>query len=259
MKVFISWSGERSRQLGEAIRDWLPLVLQSVEPYFTPADIDKGARWHGEIVQALEKSDIGLIILTQQNLASQWIMFEAGAIARSVERARVCPLLFDIKKTDLQGPLSFFQAADFTQEDFRSVVITINKAQQRPLPEATLTKVFDQWWPDLQRSVKSIMEATQSAEAVPQKRSEKELLEESLLLIRTLVMQQHENTQALTQLLLSITGPTGQFPWSRPPSPDLTGTLGPPPGTLPWLSFKPPEAPPQTRPLTAESDSKKKD
>ncbi len=28
MKVFISWSGERSRELGSALHAWLPLVLQ---------------------------------------------------------------------------------------------------------------------------------------------------------------------------------------------------------------------------------------
>lgn len=32
MKVFISWSGERSQALAQALRDWLPLVLHFVEP-----------------------------------------------------------------------------------------------------------------------------------------------------------------------------------------------------------------------------------
>jgi hypothetical protein len=49
MRVFISWSGNLSRQLGEALRKWLPSALQYVKPYFTPADIDKGARWASEI------------------------------------------------------------------------------------------------------------------------------------------------------------------------------------------------------------------
>ena len=41
MKVFISWSGQHSKKLGEALRDWLPGVLQLVTPYFTPSDIEK--------------------------------------------------------------------------------------------------------------------------------------------------------------------------------------------------------------------------
>ena len=33
MHVFISWSGERSKALAVALRDWLPLVLHYVEPW----------------------------------------------------------------------------------------------------------------------------------------------------------------------------------------------------------------------------------
>ena len=44
MHVFVSWSGELSKSLAGAIRDWLPTMLQNVEPYFTPADIEKGAK-----------------------------------------------------------------------------------------------------------------------------------------------------------------------------------------------------------------------
>jgi TIR domain len=75
MQVFISWSGEQSKKLADAIRAWLQPVLQSVEPYFSHVDIDTGARWYSELVEALEKSNVGLIILTQENLNNPWIMF----------------------------------------------------------------------------------------------------------------------------------------------------------------------------------------
>ncbi|WP_165788483.1 hypothetical protein [Stutzerimonas stutzeri] len=41
MKVFISWSGDMSREIGEALRTWIPGVIQQVKPYFTPNDIEK--------------------------------------------------------------------------------------------------------------------------------------------------------------------------------------------------------------------------
>ena len=42
--VFISWSGDRSKEIAEALRKWIPSVLQFAKPYYTPSDIEKGAK-----------------------------------------------------------------------------------------------------------------------------------------------------------------------------------------------------------------------
>lgn len=60
MKVFISWSGERSRAVGDVLRRWFPSVLQAVRPYFSPDDVAKGTRWSAEIAKELEASRDGL-------------------------------------------------------------------------------------------------------------------------------------------------------------------------------------------------------
>jgi hypothetical protein len=49
MKVFISWSGDTSRDVGDAFRRWLPTMLQAVKPYFSLDDIAKGSHWENEI------------------------------------------------------------------------------------------------------------------------------------------------------------------------------------------------------------------
>jgi len=184
MRVFISWSGELSRQLAEAIHNWLPVALQFVEPYFTPSDIDKGARWADEIAEELKASTVCIIVLTRENLNSQWIMFEAGAISATIERARICPIVFDIHKTDIQGPLAQFQATAFGEKDFRQLVLTINKAAgEKALLESRADASFKKWWPDLEEEVNKILERTVSGE--PEViRSERDLMEETLLLVR---------------------------------------------------------------------------
>jgi hypothetical protein len=87
MKVFISWSGERSKPIAAAIREWLPDMLQYVKPYFTPADIEKGAKWDQEISKELRESSVCIIALTPECLDSKWIMFEGGLRHRS-QRSR---------------------------------------------------------------------------------------------------------------------------------------------------------------------------
>lgn len=57
MKVFISWSGERSQALALALRDWLPLVLHYVEPWLLEADVSAGDRWVQAVAKELEASN----------------------------------------------------------------------------------------------------------------------------------------------------------------------------------------------------------
>ena len=91
-------------------------------------DTDKGAHWSSTIRRELEQSAFGIVILTAENIDSTWLHFEAGAIAKSVEEGRVVPILFGLKHSDVQQPLSMFQSALFEKEDIFRVVKSINGA-----------------------------------------------------------------------------------------------------------------------------------
>ena len=96
MKIFISWSGERSEAIAKALREWFPLVLHFLQPWLSGSDIEAGERWSIEIAKELENCKFGVICITRENLGSPWILFEAGALAKSMQDGRVIPLLLDL-------------------------------------------------------------------------------------------------------------------------------------------------------------------
>lgn len=183
MKVFLSWSGPQSKELAEAIRDWIPVVLQAVTPYFTPSDIEKGTRWSNDIAKELESASVGILCITRDNTRAPWIMFEAGALSKSLEKSHVCPILFGVSATDIEGPLKQFQCTAFDKSDIKQLITTINsRLQDGKLSQKTLEAVFEKWWPDLADKVSAIL----GKEDVPAEpiRSDRDLLEEVLLLTR---------------------------------------------------------------------------
>ncbi len=187
MKVFISWSGEQSKKLGETLRDWLPAVIQLVTPYFTPEDVEKGTRWQTEISKELSESQIGILCVTRQNIHSDWILFEAGALSKTLEKPYVCPFLFGISNTDLAGPLKQFQTTEFEKTDVRRLLGVINgQIGDAKLKPKTLDTVFEKWWPELEEKISQILiEVDEPEEPI---RSDRELLEEILQLNRTVFL-----------------------------------------------------------------------
>lgn len=185
--VFISWSGDLSYQLAETMRKVLPWFLQNISPYFTPKDIDKGDRWESAISTHLENAQIGLICLTPYNLNSEWISFEAGALSKSKSNARVCVLLFNIAPSDVQGPLSNFQATKFEKEDFRKLLLDINEKQgENGRDIETLNELFNGLWPKVKAMIEDILSSSDDKDKKAKKRSQSDILEEVLENIRNL-------------------------------------------------------------------------
>lgn len=114
MKVFISWSGNKSHKVALVFREWLPSVIQSLEPYVSSEDIDKGARWSTDIAKELEDSTVGILCVTKENLHAPWLSFEAGALSKTMDKAYVTPFLFDIKRSEVNGPVLHCLFCDFT-------------------------------------------------------------------------------------------------------------------------------------------------
>ena len=125
MKVFISWSGNKSHRVALVFREWLPSVIQSLEPYVSSEDIDKGARWSSDIAKELENSTFGILCVTKENLNAPWLSFEAGALSKTMDKSFVTPFLFDIKRAEVNGPILQFQSTIFDKEDIKKLLQTL--------------------------------------------------------------------------------------------------------------------------------------
>src|SRR5437879_5490786 len=128
MDIFISWSGPRSRAVAETLREYLPMIVNAFSPWLSSADIDKGARWSSDLAAALATATAGIICLTPNNLAAPYVLFEAGALSKTVEKPFVCTLLIGMEPSDVSGPLAQFQATKPTKEDLLQLLKSLNKA-----------------------------------------------------------------------------------------------------------------------------------
>jgi hypothetical protein len=182
MKVFISWSGENSlsHKVALALRGGLPQVIQSIDPYVSSEDINKGTRWHDVVSRQLDETSFGIICVTRANADSRWMNFEAGALSKRVgDLSRVSPLLLDLEPAELVGPLTHFQVTRPQRDDVARLVKSINSFSGEPLSDARVEAAMGKWWPDLDEKLQAALGEEPQAEAEPRRSDDmlKEVLE----------------------------------------------------------------------------------
>lgn len=194
MQVFISWSGDKSRPVAKALSDWLPTVLAgAVNCFMSDQGIGRGDRGMNVIAGELEKRDFGIVVLTSENLNAPWIHFEAGALSKSLGAGKVAPLLLDITRADVDGPLSQFQSTLLTErDDFQQFVRDLATHVPHILP-SSVDALFDAKWPELEATITRAA-GTDSPKTT---RSPESMLEEVLNRLRA--MDQPRSTRTYTR------------------------------------------------------------
>ena len=186
MKLFVSWSGNRSKAVAETLAIWLQQTIQAVDAWIS-TDLEKGVRWGHEITEKLRESTIGIFCVLPENVSAPWLLFEAGAISNTKD-AHVCTLLVGLTPADVPLPLSQFQATVFEKEEVRRLLQTINSKLQtlgeRALTEAVLDTVFERNWGDLEAQIARI--AREALPGAPPRREAADMLEEALQILREL-------------------------------------------------------------------------
>lgn len=205
MKVFISWSGPETREFAAFLRDWLQGVIQAVKPWMSEKDIAKGRHSMAELRAQLADTRLGIVVLTAANQGSQWVNFEAGAISNSVGEAAVIPLLLDLGKTDVVGPLSQFQAVDAVDRaEVHQMLEAINRAQREPLPERVLAHASEREWPGFEAEVRRFRSATRALAEVVPSRDDREVLAEILETVRALDRESHATRSLVVGLSTTL-------------------------------------------------------
>ncbi len=182
MRIFISWSGNRGKKIAKRLKNWLPFINQKFDPWFSEQDIASGSVFIKEINDQLRDSKFGIICLTPESITAPWVLYESGAIANAFDDSKVCPYLIDVRKTELSGPLSQFQACEAIKEDTLKLITDLNKLMgESELSENQLLTTFERFWPDLEGHIKSLPETDQNHEV---SKSSDQMLEEILIDVR---------------------------------------------------------------------------
>ena len=212
MRVFLSWSGERSQLVAQLLKDWLACVIQAVDPWISSKDIDRGSLWFSTISQQLGQTTVGVICLTKENIDKPWILFEAGALAKGLNSSRVCTLLVDLQPSDVRDPLAQFNHTLPNKESLWQLIRTINNASENPmLSEAILSRSFDTYWPQFEASFAEIIASTKDSQLKPP--TENEILLEIL-----------ESTRGLSSRMRAIESKNSMREWTKV----LSDSLHPP-------------------------------
>jgi len=199
MKVFISWSGDRSREVAKLLDYWIKCVVQASRPWISTSGIDAGSIWFNQISNELQDTTFGIICLTHENREAPWILFEAGALAKGLATNRVCTFLIDLEPRDIRDPLAQFNHTLPVYESIWKLVSTLNSslAESSRLSVEILQGVFDTYWPQFETKFSAILKAY-GAETKTEPRKQEDILAEIL-----------ESTRGLERRMRSLEGSGG--------------------------------------------------
>jgi hypothetical protein len=178
VKVFVSWSGNLSKAVAEAMEQWIGDVIQMSSVFLSSAGIEPGEGWGSRLNEELDSTNLGIIVLTRENKDKPWILFEAGALSKGLKQARVCPVYVDLAATDVKQPLSQFQgvAPDLAGMWKLAKLINDNSGQAK-MEEPRLKRAFEPHFDNFAKRMAEAL-ANNKPKDLPPKRSEYDMLAE---------------------------------------------------------------------------------
>ena len=212
MRIFVSWSMERSKHLSEIFSKYLPMILQNVEVFVSHADLDPGIEWNLKLNQELDSTDFGIICVTPENQNQNWIHFEAGKLSKHIENdaTRLIPVCYDMDLSELVSPLSQYQGKKFDVEDIRLIFKSVNQIQEKSVPLEHFDELFDKFKKEIKKHIADT--PTIDPDKIPEKRSEESMLAELLLLVRGQANTTKKKKKGLSTAGLTLLQMLMEFP-----------------------------------------------
>lgn len=183
------------------------MIVQHAEPFVSDKDISAGDRWAQAIAGELESSNFGILCITPENISSEWIMFEAGALSKAMQDAKVIPLLFGLELSDLSGPLQQFQALKVDEQGILDALKAINAASDNKTEDSTIEQLVPALWPQLQGKLDAIPARAETEKHI---RPQTEIMEDLVSQVRGLNSRMRDFDPELIER-------GSRLSWSKPP------------------------------------------
>lgn len=146
-------------------------------------DVQAGERWANSVATELQNCNVGIVCVTSENLTSEWLHFEAGALSKSINDGAVITALLDLDIKDVAGPLTQFQMKKLDKGGVLDIARAINSHSGGRLDEANLANVVTGLWGVLEERFQQIPDAGTSTK---QTRSRTDVLEDVVMNVRGL-------------------------------------------------------------------------
>lgn len=121
-RIFISWSKPTAKRIAEELKK---LILDCFDDsildiYVSSQNLYAGEHLHDAISKSITDSDLGILILTNENYAEQWLMYEAGALRMKAKA--LIPIYFGSSRKQ-ESPISDLLYVDFSQESLKNKLL----------------------------------------------------------------------------------------------------------------------------------------
>ncbi len=157
--IFIGWSGDSSRKVAEELKKTLEEIFpKKINCFVSTQNIASGEDWYRRIKRNLERSSLGILCITKENIKAPWLYFEAGALVRN--NMKVIPLLINCSPPSLDNtPIQVKQSIQFNRpEQFKKMLKDIR--DQFNLAQDTTDTVLDGIYSEQYNTMKKNLNAT---------------------------------------------------------------------------------------------------